>query len=257
MRILVSNDDGFHAAGLPPLVAALEELGEVWVVAPHRERSAQSHAFTMFEPLRLMERRPRWVACTGTPADCTYLGMHHVLPSPPDLVVSGINRGANLSNDVLYSGTCAAAMEAALFGVPALAVSLFVDWERPPEEHNWTYAARLAAQVAADILVRGLPERTMLNLNVPDGPAESCKGLVACALGERRYDVMVDRRTDPRGRPYYWLGGKHQAFVGENIDGALVTQGYATLTPMKADVTDREALEAMASWPGLTSPTGP
>jgi 5'-nucleotidase len=250
MRILVSNDDGFFAHGLPPLVEALGEIGEVWVVAPHRERSAQSHAFTMFEPLRLMQRRPRMFACTGTPADCVYLGVHHVMPGPPDLVVSGINRGANLSNDVLYSGTCAAAMEAALVGLPALAVSLYVDWEKPAEEHNYTAAARVATDVAAKLLVHGMPYRTMLNLNVPDG--NECKGVVPCALGERRYEVRVDQRTDPRGKPYYWLGGKHRAFVGDNTDGHLVTEGWATLTPMKADMTDRDALAKLGDW-GLSS----
>jgi len=200
----------------------------------------------MFEPLRLMERSPRWFACTGTPVDCVYLGVHHALPAPPDLVVSGINRGANLSNDVLYSGTCAAAMEGALMGLPALAVSLYIDWERPPDTHNWSLAAEVAAKVARQIVQNGMPRRTMLNLNVPDGA--QCKGIVPCPLGERVYDVAVDKRVDPRGRPYFWLGGKHRAFVGDHTDGNVVTQGYAALTPLTADWTDRAQLDAMKGW---------
>ena len=256
MRILVSNDDGVRALGLPPLVRALEELGEVWVVAPNRERSATSHAFTMFEPLRLTEYAPRWYSCTGTPADCAYLGMHHVLPAPPNLIVSGINRGSNLSNDVIYSGTCAAAMEGALFGVPGLAVSLRVEWDVPPEKHNWSHAAELAKEVAAEILGRGIPDRTILNLNVPDGPREAFKGMVPCALGQRAYEVLVDKRSDPRGRPYYWLGGKHRGFVGKDSDGDLIGRGYATLTPLQADLTHYGMLATLGEWP-LTSRADP
>ena len=247
MRILLANDDGFHATGLWPLYDALSELGEVWVCAPEREQSARSHALTMHKPLRARERKPRCFAISGTPADCVYLGLHGLLPHRPDLVVSGVNRGANLGNDILYSGTVAAAMEGALHGLPAIAVSLHFDWTQEVETLHFDEAARVGAQVAAQVLEHGLPRRRLLNVNVPN--QERVRGVRVTNLGERLYDVLADGRTDPRGRPYWWIGGAPSGFGGGgDTDGELCDQGYATVTPLSSDLTDREQLERVRSW---------
>lgn len=247
MRILVSNDDGIAAAGIPPLVEALSALGEVWVVAPEQEQSAKSHSLTMWEPLRVRSLAPQRFAVGGTPADCVYLALHELLDFQPDLLVSGINRGSNLGNDVLYSGTVAAAMEGCLHGVASLAVSLHI---LPGEQTlHWESAAELARRVSAQILERGLPRRCLLNLNVPNRPIHNIAGITPCRLGERRYDELVDKRFDPRGKPYYWIGGGHNTFCEEpNTDGPLMAQGMASLTPLSPDLTHEAQLGALSQW---------
>ncbi len=252
MRILVSNDDGIGAAGLQPLADALAALGEVWVVAPLHEQSACSLSLTMRRPLRVDRQGPRRFAVDGTPADCVYLAVHHLLPARPDLVVSGINRGANLGCDVHYSGTVGAAMEASFAGLRALAVSLYVDWKTPPERHHWGTAADLAIQVARLMLDRPVRPLGLWNLNVPDRPAAEVPGIRLAALGRRHYDPLVDVRRDPRGRTYYWIGGDHRAFdPTPGTDGPAIEAGWATLTPLHLDLTDREELEDLA---GLVQP---
>jgi 5'-nucleotidase len=251
LRILVSNDDGIEAPGLQPLVDALSSLGKVQVVAPRTEQSASSHSLTMHEPLRVREHRPGWRSVSGTPADCIYMAVHHLLEHRPDLVVSGINRGANLSTDVIYSGTVAAAMEACMMGLPALAVSLSLRDRNP---HGWAAAAALAAGVARDILERGLPLETLLNLNVPDIPAEDIRGVRVCPLGRRHYHPLVDLRRDPRGRPYYWIGGPHHRFEDlPESDGPLLEQGWATLTPLQPDLTAYPLMAELARWPSTST----
>lgn len=242
-RILISNDDGVHAYGLPPLIEALTPLGEVWVVAPEREQSAQSHALTMHKPLRVRRRGERSFGVSGTPADCVYMALNKLLPAPPDIVVSGINRGGNIGNDILYSGTVAAAMEACLVGVPAIAVSLHVDWEVHASKHHWRTAAELTARLAQEVLQHGLLPRTLLNVNVPDVPPDALAGVVPTSMGVRRYETRVDERIDPRGQRYYWLGGAHERFDPiPNSDGEAIERGYASVTPIQADLT---------SWTGL------
>lgn len=245
MRVLITNDDGVHAAGIAPLQEALGALGEVWVVAPEREQSAQSHAFTLHKPLRVTEVRDRVLALSGTPADCAYAGIHGLVPTP-DLVVSGINRGANLGGDVHYSGTVAGAREAALQGVPSLAVSLYVRSDGP---HHWETAAELARRVAAQMAARGVEAGQFLNLNVPDQPLDAVMGLRVTRLGRRRYSAMVEQRQDPRGRTYVWIGGK--PLGDEPIPDSDVTwarQGWATLTPMRIDPTATERIEDIHGW---------
>ncbi|MCO4769981.1 MAG: 5'/3'-nucleotidase SurE [Deltaproteobacteria bacterium] len=249
MRILISNDDGIHAAGLRPLEQALSALGEVWVVAPEREQSAQSHALTMHKPLRIRRKEPRWYSVSGTPADCVYVALHHLLDQAPAIVVSGINRGANLGNDVLYSGTVAAAMEATLHGVPAVAVSLYVEWGTGERDHSWDTAAQVALKVAQRVVNDGLPPRVLLNVNVPDRPAHELSGVRNASMGVRHYEAQVDERRDPRGRRYYWIGGRHERFEAiKDSDGPLIEQGYATVTPIRADMTSYAALKAMKPW---------
>lgn len=250
MLILVSNDDGVHAHGLHPLADALRPLGDVWIVAPEQEQSAQSHALTMHKPLRVRRRDERVFAVSGTPADCVYMAVHKLLPQRPALVVSGINRGANLGNDILYSGTVAAAMEACLFGIPAIAVSLHVAWQKRASEHHWDTAARVAEQVARGVLEHGLAPRTLLNINVPDVPPGELRGLRTTRMGVRTYEQQVDARTDPRGRAYYWIGGAHERFepIPES-DGPEVEAGYASVSPLQADLTAEAQLAAMRRWP--------
>ncbi|MCK6523078.1 5'/3'-nucleotidase SurE [Myxococcota bacterium] len=245
-RILISNDDGVHAYGLPPLIEALTPLGEVWVVAPEREQSAQSHALTMHKPLRVRRRGERSFGVTGTPADCVYMALNKLLPGRPDIVVSGINRGGNIGNDILYSGTVAAAMEACLVGIPAIAVSLHVEWDVHASKHHWGTAAELAARLAASVLRDGLAPRTLLNVNVPDVPPEALKRVCATSMGVRRYETKVDERVDPRGQRYYWLGGAHERFepIPES-DGEAIERGDASVTPIQADLTSWATLSRL------------
>jgi 5'-nucleotidase len=251
MRILVSNDDGFFARGLPPLVQALQSLGTVWVVAPEREQSAKSHSLTMHKPLRIKEhpgRGDRWFSVSGTPADCVYMALNHLLPERPDLVVSGINYGSNLGNDVLYSGTVAAAMEACLAEIPAIAASLHLDF-RDPEPLHWDTAGAVVRQVAERVVEHGLPRRTLLNVNVPNVAPDALQGVVSCRHGERRYENLVRPGTDPRGRKYFWVAGNHSHFGDDpQTDGPLVERGFASVSPLSADMTDERQLGAMGDW---------
>lgn len=247
MRILVSNDDGVDAPGLVAVAQRLAREHEVWVVAPQSERSAQSHSLTMHKPLRISRRGERVYAVSGTPADCIYLGLHHLVQGPPDLVVSGVNRGSNLGTDVHYSGTVAAAREACLHGFPALAVSLHLD---PADGTNhWDTAADLAGRVVEAMRADPLPPRVFLNLNVPNAPPERIRGLKACRLGDRFYHPRVDERTDPRGRPYVWIGGPHANFGDDpESDGNSAVEGWATLTPLSAAITNETMLARLRSW---------
>lgn len=245
MLILLSNDDGIEAAGLRALEAAMADLGEVWTVAPATEQSAKSHALTMHEPLRVTSHGERRYAVSGTPADSVYLAAHHLLPRKPDLVVSGINRGSNLSNDVMYSGTVAAAREAASFDIPSVAVSL---WARS-RDPNWGTAQKVARRVVEETIRRGLPGGILLNLNVPDVAYEGLKGLRVVPLGRRYYHPTVAVNTDPRGRKYYWIGGDHDRFDDlPDTDGPLCEAGYAVLTPLHMDLTAHEVLPSLRAW---------
>ncbi len=244
MRVLLTNDDGVHAQGLRALVEAFRPHGEVWVVAPEREQSAQSHAFTLHKPLRITEIGPRTLALSGTPADCAYAAIHGLIP-PPDVVVSGVNRGANLGFDVHYSGTVAAAREAALQGKPALAVSLVL--EPGKEVRHLDTAATLAVGIALRVVEEGLPAGTFLNLNVPD--RSDVPGIRAASLGHARYTAAVEERRDPRGNRYVWIGGEPLAEApAPGTDQAWIRQGWATLTPLCLDPTARDLLEAVDGW---------
>ncbi|HHO51676.1 MAG TPA: 5'/3'-nucleotidase SurE [Deltaproteobacteria bacterium] len=245
MRILLSNDDGIDAPGLRILAERLSATHEVWVVAPATEQSAKSHSLTMREPLRVSERGPRRFAITGTPADCVYIAVHDLLPEPPELVLSGINDGSNLGNDVYYSGTVAAAREAVLHGHTAIAISL--ERGSRSSEPFWDTAATIAARLVERAPT--LPPRTLLNVNVPNLPLPRIQGLRACRLGERIYAPAVERRTDPRGKLYVWIGGPHLRFEGgSDADGIAVGEGWVSLTPLDPDATDRSALASLARW---------
>jgi 5'-nucleotidase len=244
--ILVSNDDGIHSEGLTALAAALEPLGEVVVVAPDREQSAASHALTLHRPLRVYERGPARYAVDGTPTDCVNLAINGILPRRPALVASGINTGANLGDDVTYSGTVSAAMEGTLLGIPSIAVSLV-----GRGSFRFEAAAACAARLVGWVLAHGLPPDTLLNVNVPqlaDGARP--RGLALTRMGRRRYGDAVVEKVDPRGRKYYWIGGAELDFVAEEgTDFHAVQQGLVSVTPIQLDLTSYRSIDALRALP--------
>ena len=248
MRILISNDDGIFAPGISVLAEAASALGEVYVVAPDTEQSAKSHGLTMHEPLRVHRLGERRFSVTGTPADAVYMALHQLLPGPPDLVFSGVNRGANLGNDVHYSGTVAAAREAALNGLPAVAVSLHIT-DFDDRTYHYATAAQVAVTLALRLLDEPLPPGTFLNINAPDVPYAELAGVCIAPLGERIYASAVREDHDPRGKPYYWLGGPPLGFGGGgHTDGERIAGGYATVTPLHTDPTAHELLARLQGW---------
>ena len=238
-RILVTNDDGVHSEGIHVLADALRCLGEVTVVAPHIEASAIGHALTLRRPLRLEQLRQHVYEVDGTPTDCVNVAFTKLFPTPPDLVVSGINKGLNIGDDVTYSGTVSGAMEAALLGVPGIAVSL----ARTNGQYDFSHAANAAATVAALILREGLAPRTFLSINVPTGKP---KGFKLTVQGKRNHVTIVDERTDPRGKQYYWIEeGQNDWEPHDRSDFQAVHDGYVSVTPLQPDMTDYEALERL------------
>lgn len=247
MRILVSNDDGFESPGIQALADAAAAFGTVWVVAPEREQSAQSHSLTLQSPLRARRRGDRRYIVNGTPADCIYLGIHGLMDGPPDLVLSGINRGSNLGNDVHYSGTVAAAREASFTGIPAIAFSLHLDVAEDVV-CQWETACDVVRQVVPVVRDGGLPPRTLLNVNVPNVTRDALRGVRVATLGYRHYENRVTRRADPWGRDYYWIGGAHRAFDDiPDSDGPLCERGWATVTPLHSDPTLSAFLAPLAA----------
>ncbi|MCK4914587.1 MAG: 5'/3'-nucleotidase SurE [Candidatus Eisenbacteria sp.] len=246
-RILISNDDGVHARGIKALRKALEEVADVTVVAPDRERSGASHSLTMDVPLRTHRIKENIIGVDGTPTDCVLLALKLLLPEPPDLVVSGINRGANMGDDVTYSGTIAAAMEATLMGIPAIAVSLC---RCESGAYDYEASAEIAREVALMVLERGLPEGTLLNVNVPNIPREEITGVEIARLGKQVYEEAVVEKQDPRGRTYYWIGGQLTSWEPEpDTDYAAVSQRLVSITPIHLDLTDYRAMDVLRSWP--------
>ena len=242
MIILVSNDDGIHSEGLHALEAALKTIGEVYTVAPDREQSAVSHALTLHRPLRIEELGPRRFAVDGTPTDCVNLAVKGFLPVRPQLVVSGINKGANLGDDITYSGTVSAAIEGSLLGIPSIAVSL-VTRKKP---FHFAVAAEFAAMVATEVIAQGMPKDTLLNVNVPDLPRHEIKGYRLTRQGKRRYAETIETRVDPRGRKYYWIGGDDLGFdPDEGTDCVAVHEGFVSVSPLHVDLTNYRALQEM------------
>lgn len=247
MKVLATNDDGIYADGLWALRDALSALGEVIVVAPDRPRSATGHAITLHKPLRVRKvslANGAWGYCTnGTPSDCVVLGIVDIV-GKPDLVVSGINVGANLGEDLTYSGTVCAAMEAALFGVPAFSISIAAD-----EVDDFGPAADVALRLADEICKRGLPADTFLNVNVPPLPADRIAGIAVTRQGRRRYQSRLERRLDPRGKEYYWLKGDLEAVQdGGGTDVEAVARGSVSVTPIHLDLTDHAFLDSLRNW---------
>ena len=244
MHILVSNDDGYQAPGLLRLVSALRELAEVTVVAPDRDRSGASNSLSLKNPLYVTRHDNGFYSVEGTPTDCVHVAITGLLEREPDMVVSGINNGANLGDDVIYSGTVAAAMEGRFLGLPAIALS-----QAAPCPQHFDSAARVAVWLVRRLRERPLPPDTILNVNVPDRPWEHLAGFQATRLGHRHKSEPVIRSEDPRGRPIYWVGpaGPEQD-AGPGTDFHAVRAGLVSITPLQVDLTRHGALPGLAEW---------
>jgi 5'-nucleotidase len=235
-RILITNDDGVHAEGIRALADALRSFGEITVVAPIQEASAIGHALTLRRPLRIETVHPHVFAIDGTPTDCVNIAITHILHGKPDLIVSGINKGWNLGDDVTYSGTVSGALEGALLGIPSIAISA----ERERDESDFAPSATAASLVAAAVLERGMPKFTLLNINVPSGPN---KGFRVTVQARRNHVTVVSERVDPRHRPYYWIEeGENQWEPHDRSDYQAVRDGYISITPLQPDMTAHDAL---------------
>jgi 5'-nucleotidase len=252
MHILVTNDDGYLAPGLLALAQSMRNLGQVTVLAPDHNWSASGHVKTLDRPIRVKEAQlldgTPALTSDGAPSDCVALAILGLLPEKIDMVVSGINSNANLGHDVTYSGTVTAAMEAAISGLPAISVSLDA-----PEYHSgpldYGPAARIAQQVAAAVIRYGLPKDTLLNVNVPYLPADQIRGFRLTRQGLRVYRDQLVSRRDPRGRPYYWIGGEAPTGVPEDgTDFGALADGAVSITPLHLDLTNYEALQSLRAW---------
>lgn len=245
MNIMVTNDDGIHAAGIRALAEAMGELGTVTVVAPDRERSAVGHSLTLHSPLRVFELRKGWYAVDGTPTDCVNMGIHNMLPVVPDLVVSGINHGANLGDDITYSGTVAAAMEANLMGIPAIAFSLATF----NPSNNFNAAAKIAVNIARQLIANTLPSDTFLNVNIPDFSFDKILHPVITRQGKRSFIGKIVDKTDPRGRKYFWVGSEEPENHDEpGTDFHAINRRHVSITPLHLDLTNHKSLSILEDW---------
>jgi 5'-nucleotidase len=244
MRILVTNDDGIQSPGIASLALALSTIGEVWVVAPDRERTAVAHAVTLHKPLRLHRVAPRTFSVNGTPVDCVNLALLKIMPKPPSILVSGINKGVNLGDDVMYSGTVSAAMEGTILGVPSVAVS-----QEGQHAFRFAVGAAYAACVVKLVLERGLPEETLLNMNVPDRPRRLIRGVRITGLSRRRFHNPIIEKLDPHGRKYYWIAGKRISWSrSKDADHEAIEDGMVSITPIRLDSTHHGVLDQFRAW---------
>ena len=242
-RILLTNDDGIHSDGLIKLEEALKELGDVYVVAPLSEMSGASHSLTLARPLRIRQLDVRHWAVDGTPTDCVTLALNKILPDEekPDICVSGINHGGNLGDDATYSGTVAGALEATILGVPGLALSLVAR-----ENFDFKHAASFGVVAARKVLEEGLPDGTLLNINLPPG---EIKGVKVTRQGIKNARPVITTHIDPRGKPYFWIGEEYfNTNSAEGTDYHAVELGYVSVTPLRSDMTDHRALSAIETW---------
>ena len=246
MNILLSNDDGYQAPGLQALASELAAIADIHVVAPDRDRSGASNSLTLDSPIRARQADNGFVYVDGTPTDCVHLAITGLLECEPDMVVSGINSGANMGDDVLYSGTVAAAMEGRFLGYPAIAVSMVTGGERPK---HYATAARVTLELVQRVIAGSLPADTILNVNVPDLHWEQIQGMQATRLGHRHKSEPVVQDHDPRGRPVYWVGpvGSEQD-AGPGTDFHAVRSGHVSITPLDVDLTRYDAINGIASW---------
>ena len=239
-RILVTNDDGIHAPGLQILFNKVQKLGGPVIIAPERDNSAASHSLTMNRPLRVRELDKDVYSIDGTPTDCVTIGIGKILPEKPDLLISGINPGANLGDDVSYSGTVSAAIEATMLGIPSIAVSLAAD----SEPYHYETAGAFIATLAQIILKKGLPKDTLLNVNIPNTTIQDIEGVVFTRRGRRLYEDAIKETFDPWGRKHYWIGGGTPSWdSGEDTDSAAISVNKISITPMHLDPTNYEALK--------------
>lgn len=252
MQILVTNDDGINAPGIRALCKELITLGDVTVVAPDSEKSATSQSITVHHPIRVDQHiipgieAPGW-RVGGTPTDCVKLALEALLEHRPDIVVSGINQGGNLGTDVLYSGTVSAAIEAALFNIPAVAVSL--DSRHSPD---FSPAAKFTRKFVSTMVKQQLPPNTLININVPDCAEDEMKGPIITKLGIRQYENTFQKRVDPRGRTYFWMGGsvvENNTDTDTETDIAVIKNKYIAITPIHFDLTNYNIMDLVKQWP--------
>jgi 5'-nucleotidase len=244
MNVLLTNDDGVQAAALRHLQEALAPLGRVFIVAPDRDQSASSHALTLQRPFRIQQHGPDVYSVDGTPTDCVVTAFYGLLPQRPDLVISGINQGPNMGEDVFYSGTVAAAIEGSLQGTPAIAASIA---SRGPSD--FVEPASFIARLVGCLLERGLPRRHLLNVNLPGRPWADVRGVRVTRLGSRVYHDTLVKKVDPRGRDYYWIGGEDPEWEPiEGTDFHAVHAGWISVTPLRLDLTADPVLGELEAW---------
>jgi len=242
-RILITNDDGIHSEGIAALEDSLRDIGTVYVVAPESEMSGASHSLTLARPLRIRKIDERHWTVDGTPTDCVTLALNQILPPDerPDICCSGINHGANLGDDATYSGTVAGAMESTILGVPGLAFSLVAF-----RDHDFTESARVAREITEKALAEGIPDGTLLNVNIPK---RTPRGLKITKQGFKTARPVISEHIDPRGKPYYWIGELREGFRAEGgTDFEAIDEGFVSITPMRSDLTSHTAIDALASW---------
>lgn len=250
--ILVTNDDGVHSPGLTSLFHAMKTLGDAYLIAPDRERSAVGHALTMHRPLKVDQLQERIYSINGTPTDCVAVGIHKILPTRPAFVVSGINKGANLGDDITYSGTVSAAIESTIMGIPAFAVSLVMQ-QKTLSRISFEPAATIAAAIGSYILAHSLPYDTLLNVNIPDVPYDKLRGMRLTRQGKRIYDDSIKETFDPHGQKHYWIGGGNPFWEhGEDTDIQAVQDNCVSVTPIHLDLTNYDALNFLKTRLPLT-----
>jgi len=244
MRILLSNDDGYFSPGLAALAEALEGLGSITVVAPERDRSGASNSLTLDRPLSLRQASNGFYFVNGTPTDCVHLAVTGMFDHVPDMVISGINHGANMGDDTIYSGTVAAATEGFLLGVPSLALSMV-----SKSASDFSAAGRIARELVARFVDNPFREPVLLNVNIPDRPFEELKGLKVTRLGKRHKAEPLIRGTNPRGETVYWIGpAGNAADAGEGTDFYATDQGFVSVTPLRVDLTHNGQMPAVTEW---------
>lgn len=248
MRILLTNDDGIHSKGIKSLYYELATIADVAVVAPVSEYSAAGHSITIANPLRVIEIKDNGVffgfAVTGTPADCVKIAIKAILEQPPDIVVSGINRGANIATNIIYSGTVSAATEGAILGFPSIAVSL-ATFKQP----DYSVATYFMKRLATMVYEKGLPKGTSLNVNIPAVPLEEIKGVIVTKQGISRFIEEFDKRIDPRDNVYYWQAGEMKLVEEDsNADGGAIENNFISITPLHYDLTNYSAMDIIKGW---------
>lgn len=244
--ILITNDDGVHSEGLSALAKSLSTVGTVWIVAPQNNQSSVGHSLTLHRPLRVYELGERNLAVDGTPTDCVCLAVNGLMDKKPDLLVSGINMGGNMGDDITYSGTVSAAWEGTLMGIPSFSISML------PDEHDIYHfqpAADFACRLAQAIIKYGLPLNTLLNVNVPNTNGLPITQYKITRQGKRIFGDPIVEKIDPRGKKYYWIGGEYLGFENiENSDLLAIHQNYISITPILLDLTNYEAMEYLCQW---------
>ncbi len=243
IRLLLTNDDGIHSEGIAALEDALSAIGDVYVVAPESEMSGASHSLTLARPLRIRQIDARHWTIDGTPTDCVTLALNQILPADerPHICASGVNHGPNLGDDATYSGTVAGALEATILGVPGLAFSLVAN-----RDADFTESVKVAKQITQKAITDGLPEGTLLNINIPKGTP---KGIRVTKQGFKNARPVISEHIDPRGKLYYWIGEVREGFHAEGgTDFEAIDEGFVSVTPMRSDLTNHGAIEALRSW---------